>query len=195
MKIKSIFIIFCLFLSCTFVVSAQNNNDEIFKNDDIITKEEALESMTDKDISEILKKYHSYNEKGVCNYSNIEITQKDIQEFREAYALFPDDYNHYFKSTKWVNRPDGITLSCTYKEEGMFLKGATANAQAANVNNAFRLLKNKHGKDKQWKNTESMLAQFHCHAVTIGKIKNPWNIEPWRTETNVVVISKRCNPK
>lgn len=40
-----------------------------------------------------------------------------------------------------------------------------------------------------------MQAQFHCHVTTVGKLKNPWNIEPWRTESNLLkVIAARCNP-
>lgn len=40
-----------------------------------------------------------------------------------------------------------------------------------------------------------MEAQFICHSSTIGKLKNPWNIEPHRTETNLVAtIAKKCNP-
>ena len=69
------------------------------------------------------------------------------------------------------------------------------NAQAANVANAFRLLKERFGKSPHWDNTASMEAQFHCHAATIGQLKYPWNIEPWRTESDLVtVILHGCNP-
>ena len=40
-----------------------------------------------------------------------------------------------------------------------------------------------------------MEAQFLCHHMTIGKLKNPWSLEPHRTETDLgKVITKGCNP-
>lgn len=53
----------------------------------------------------------------------------------------------------------------------------------------------KHKSSSKWKHTASMEAQFLCHHMTIGKLKNPWNLEPHRTETDLgKVIAKGCNP-
>ena len=42
---------------------------------------------------------------------------------------------------------------------------------------------------------DSMFAKFHCHAMFAGDNKITWNIEPWRTENNLVkVIATKCNP-
>lgn len=65
----------------------------------------------------------------------------------------------------------------------------------AQVNYAFSLLKDKLSSSPHWNNTDSMFAQFHCHAMFAGDNKIPWNIEPWRTESNLVkVIAAKCNP-
>lgn len=157
-------------------------------------------SLSDEKIMQILSIYHSNAQTGRCNGEGVHISQTDIEEFKQyyatAYSMFPDDYDHYFKmATTWISRNGEISLSCYYKEDGMFLRGSNMNAQAANVANAFRLLKEKHQISPHWDNTASMEAQFHCHAATIGKLKYPWNIEPWRTESSLpIVIIKGCNP-
>lgn len=171
------------------LIYAKSNNSMI----------ESKTELTDEHISKILMIYHSQQDKNVCNSTEVSITQKDIAEFKEFYneiSAKANTYNHYFKSnTGWVNRSDGITLSCHYYPDAMFLLGNNPNAQAANVTNAFNLLKARHSSSSYWKNTGSMEAQFHCHALTIGKLKNPWNIEPWRTDSNLIsVIAHGCNP-
>ena len=194
-KILLLFISIGLFTTIggTIVVNAQPNN--LSEDTYIGSNEYALDNMSDEYIKDILEKYHSYNETKTCNASSVEVTAKDIQEFKDVYASLPNNYSHYFNSAKWITRSGKISLSIDYKSSGMYIKGNNANAQAANVENAFRLLKNKHGSHKNWKNTASMNAQFHCHAITIGKLKNPWNIEPWRTESNLFIVTlKGCNP-
>ena len=42
-----------------------------------------------------------------------------------------------------------------------------------NAQKAFEQLKKKFSGSKNWKNTQSMQAQFHCHVTTVGKLKNP----------------------
>jgi len=97
--------------------------------------------------------------------------------------------------TTWLTRSDGITLSVHYKPEAMYISADNGNIVAAYAANAFDVLRNRHIGDTHWNNSASMSAQFHCHYLTIGNLKNPWNLEPWRTETNLLkTISKACNP-
>ncbi|MGT2756962.1 DUF2599 domain-containing protein [Streptococcus ovuberis] len=123
-----------------------------------------------------------------------------MAEFKKYYLAAKyqraNTYSDYFNSnTGWVSRSDGITLSCHYNSSAMFINSDNPNARAANYSNAFRLLKDRHSSSPHWKNTASMEAQFLCHAFTIANFKNPWNIEPWRTETNLNrVILAGCNP-
>jgi len=159
---------------------------------------------SDEHIIEILTLYHNET----CGMNEVTITTEDVKEFkmyyveysginqRKSLAAFPTNFSHYYNgSTGWLYRTEGISLSIDYKPSAMYVGGNNPNAQAANAANAFTVLKNKYGSDVRWKNTASMEAQFHCHVVTIGKLKNPWNIEPWRTQSDLIkVILDRCNP-
>lgn len=42
--------------------------------------------------------------------------------------------------------------------------------------------------DSRWNNEESLKKQFFCH-VRYGSLKTPWNIEPWKKNTNFIT----CN--
>lgn len=160
----------------------------------------------DEEIIELLKLYHqSENDE-----KEPQITSEDIREFKEHYnsyssnsysdsllrVSFPGYYSYYYTTkTTWLTRSDGITLSVHYIPEHMYIGGNNPNVQAANAANAFDVLTNRHIFDHYWKNTKSMSAQFHCHVVTIGALKNPWNLEPWRTETDLFkTMLKSCNP-
>lgn len=190
---KKVKLFICLMLSA-LLLNTSTMNAEVNENYD---------SLSDDEIIEILKLYHN----GTCGVDEKNITEQDVQEFKNYYnfykqeelftrSMFPNSYSHYFKSsTGWITRDGKISLSIYYNPSAMYIGGNNPNAQAANAQNAFRLLKNKHSGHKNWKNTASMDAQFHCHVLTIGKLKNPWNIEPWRTESNLAkVIAKGCNP-
>lgn len=160
-----------------------------------------LDGMTDEHIKQILQLAYSVESTDLCHTALAEdISDEAVEEFKQYYIAFKrervNSYATYFKNnTGWVRRADGITLSCHFYPSAMFIGSSNPNAKAANFSNAFRALKNRHGSSPNWKNTASMEAQFLCHAFTIGSAKNPWNIEPWRTESDLAtVIRKGCNP-
>lgn len=102
-------------------------------------------------------------------------------------------YNECFDEVKWITRSGKISLSIMPKSP--LYTQTMANAAMAVANHAWKLLAEKYSSDSYWDNEESMFAQFHCHVLAAGKYKTPWNIEPWRTETDLsVVIAKACNP-
>lgn len=194
-------IIFLFILGIYFLNFSNFNNvyaDEI--PDKATSSEETFYGMTDDYIKNILAIAHSNGMNEQCGFVLPEdITDKDIQEFKDYYRALRMDrlnsYSYYFESkTGWVKRPDGITLSCYYKDT-LVKNTGSLNANTALAVDAFRALKAKHSSSPNWKNTASMEQQFLCHALTIGKWKRPWNIEPWRTETNFdKVVKGWCNP-
>lgn len=183
--------------------------DTIVKADMIVVPNNSLaetilkeDGLTDEHITQILTLYKSQQSSGTCSSSNVTVTEKDIMEFKSYYVTnllnrsIGGSYSHYFKSnTGWIQRSDGITLSCHYNASAMFPKVNNGNELGANISIAFRRLKERHSSSLYWENTTSLELQFHCHALTIGQWKNPWNIEPWRTSTDWgTVIAKGCNP-
>lgn len=197
-KLIAVFFLLFSFVVVTTDVRADVNigQTEIGKN---ILVEAGL---TDEHITDILMLYHSKEEGEVCNVDGVVVTEEDINEFKNYYVSnilnrgIGGSYSHYFKSnTGWVRRADGITLSCHYNPSAMFPKVNSGNEMGANISIAFRRLKERHSGSPHWKNGSSMELQFHCHALTIGQWENPWNIEPWRTETDWgTVMIKGCNP-
>ena len=159
-------------------------------------------SISDQKIKEILEVYYSSNNNNKYKSSYYEanktnISKKDINEFRKYYEIETkagSSYSKYFNSTKWITRSGVVSLSINYKSSGLYPSNLP-NANAAAAYKAWEVLYARHKNDSKWKNTKSMEAQFICHSSTIGKLKNPWNIEPHRTETNLVAtIAKKCTP-
>ena len=172
------------------------------------------ERMSRAEIRDLLTVYKALYDGNVSEWdftkaNDIVVTEQEVSEVYneiycsnevQAFSIDPSEgggntFSKYFDAskTKWVKRKEGITLSCYYKPSAIF--ASTGNATMVNVSKAFASLKSIFGSSSYWKNTKSMEAQFHCHAMTVGKLKNPWNIEPWRTESNIdKVIAKGCNP-
>jgi hypothetical protein len=109
-------------------------------------------------------------------------------------AALPTKFSEFYSGSKWNTRNDGVTLSLNPKKAA-WAKNPSPIVQAHYEKTRWDVVYNKHKKDKQWKNTASMKAQLKCHAETVRGIKNPWNIEPWRTTSNYAkVLRKACNP-
>lgn len=164
-------------------------------------------------VIELLKFYQEHYD----GKKNPIITNEDIAEYESALEMFsiisesiptrtavstsnpfnfPGYYSYYYKNqTAWITRDGKISLSVHYKPDEMFPSLPNGNVTLAYAANAFNVLKYKHIGNTPWNNTASMEAQFHCHYTTIGKLKNPWNLEPWRTQTNLALtIAAGCNP-
>lgn len=102
-------------------------------------------------------------------------------------------YDECFGTVEWITRSGQISLSIMPKSP--LYTQTLPNAALAVANHAWGLLADRFSSDPEWDNEEAMFAQFHCHVIGAGKYKTPWNIEPWRTETNLsTVIAKACNP-
>lgn len=200
--VKKIFLIL-LVLGCVFSLSINFASAKVYP-DDKLTKNEIYDLLVmykaifngntnEWDYSKSNDIYVSIEE---VNDAYNQIYSNEIQTYSvESEGGGTSSFNKYFDAskTKWINRSDGITLSCYYKAEAIY--SSQPNTTMINVQKAFDQLKSKFSSSSNWKNTQSMQAQFHCHATTVGKLKNPWNIEPWRTETNLnKVIAAGCNP-
>lgn len=184
-----------LTLSITPTVFA-NDNDSESKSENFMEIEKNkiyINYYSDYSYSDFEYLYEIYTE----NYGpqvSIDYNAGNSLKMYSTRATIATDYASYFTKSIWVDRNDGVTLSVYYKDY-IFDNGRNQNVTMAKAGKAWSALKNKHQNDSKWDNTDSMEAQFHCHAVTIGKLKNPWNIEPWRTESNLVtVIANKCNP-
>lgn len=184
-------------LLLTFIIGTSNS----------VSAEETInnrnEMLTDEEIKELLNLYNVIYDNNVDNpeyhaANKNYVTNEDIQRFKmDVYypkARANETYSTFFNSTKWITRSGVVSLSINFKEKGMYPSNLP-NANAAASEKAWQLLYKKHKGDKQWKNTTPMYNQFLCHAVAAGTYKNPWNIEPHRTETSLAkTIAKGCNP-
>lgn len=134
--------------------------------------------------------YTKYTEK----YGKQDVMIEDILN-TSVYAVdIPTDYSSYFENSYFYNRDDGLTLGVWWSNF-LFKDSNNRNLLMAKASKAWIALENKHKSDSRWDNGESMEAQFHCHVTTIGSWKKPWNLEPWRTETDFVACtSAGCNP-
>lgn len=110
-----------------------------------------------------------------------------------TFAALPTKFSQYYSSSKWITRNGKVSLSLQPKKPAYQEPPGMAGAHLQKYR--WEVVKNKHSKDSKWKNTASMKAQLNCHADYPKKFKTPWNIEPWRTETNYhKVVLKGCNP-
>ncbi len=119
-------------------------------------------------------------------------TQNPKNDFKELeYSTMSDpsligsgSYKKYFENSYWFEREAGISLSI--KPSSYLINGTILDAHKA-----FDVLKDVHGNDPEWDNTESMKKQFLCH-YSLAKLKERWNLEPWKTSTNWIKYPQ-CN--
>lgn len=128
-------------------------------------------------------------------YEYRELPEVNLAEYYAERIQITGSFSDYFTKVEWINRNGEISLSI-YPTSRLFGENYdNPNRFMAQVNYAFSLLKDKFSSSSHWNNTDSMFAQFHCHAMFAGNGKIPWNIEPWRTESNLAkVIAAKCNP-
>ncbi|MCD2206417.1 DUF2599 domain-containing protein [Listeria booriae] len=112
----------------------------------------------------------------------------------EAKAINSHTYNDYFKKVTWIKRSGVWSLSIEPKAT-LTKNYGNANVQGAHASRSYKLLENKHKKDKYWKNNESMANQYLCHVQFAGSMKSPWNLEPSRKKYSYsYTVKKKCNP-
>jgi hypothetical protein len=92
-------------------------------------------------------------------------------------------FSDYFNQVSWVTRDGEVSLSIDHKKVNVL-----------DQTEAFQILEDLYSSDPNWKNRDSLYAQFCCH-VQFAFFKNPWNLEPARTTTSLLTtILNKCNP-
>ena len=98
---------------------------------------------------------------------------------RNSKEIFSD----YFNSVEWITRDGVISISIDHKTVPLL-----------QISKAFAILESEYSSDANWKNRDSLYAQFVCHAQ-FAPSKNPWNLEPSRTTTGWLATTlNKCNP-
>jgi hypothetical protein len=106
--------------------------------------------------------------------------QKKINEMKTAKGVYSD----YFNSIEWIQRDGVLSLSIDHKYVPLW-----------NIADSFSIIENLFGGSSFWQNRDSLYSQYMCH-VQFAPSKNPWNIEPSRTESSwFVTVLNGCNPK
>lgn len=190
-KMNGLFLIIsilCLFSLQTDILFAEENSDldELIIQHKNRIHQEAYGELSNDEFDEL---YDFYTE--VYGIQLVPVTQF----YRAGTVDIKTGYWDYFESAYWLTRDDGITLSIYYSTYLFNGNDGNQNVLMYKAGLAFDALYNHWKSNSNWNNTESMRAQFHCHVTTIGQLKKPWNIEPWRTESDLTkVIVAGCNP-
>ena len=120
----------------------------------------------------------------------------DETEFLKAYKIIRrETLKDYFSEIYWLSRDVGISLSLTPTSKLFSSENDSVYLWMARCIHAFYLLEEEYGEDENWDNPDSLKPQFHCHSIYAGSRKVPWNIEPYRTETDfLTIILYQANP-
>lgn len=129
----------------------------------------------------------------VYDNSEIEKYEETLPAMFTIMSSKPTKFSDYYSSSKWITRSGKVSLSLQPKKPAYADSPPIVVAHLKKYR--WKVVYDKHHKDSKWKNTASMKAQLHCHADFPKGLKTPWNIEPWRTETNYAkVVAAGCNP-
>ncbi len=109
------------------------------------------------------------------------------------------DYNHFYSKSEWNTRsdPNGYSLHLSVYTKVF--------AQWDFHTIAWQVLADRHRNDGItlqgifrpyfMGNEEGLHDQWYCHLITIGHLKQPWNLEPGRPNVGLdKTISALCNP-
>jgi len=92
-------------------------------------------------------------------------------------------FSDYFNTVEWITRDGVVSLSIDHKFVPLW-----------KIRDSFNILKSIFESDSEWKNEDSLYSQYACH-VQFAVFKNPWNLEPHRTETGFWSMTFGfCNP-
>ena len=139
--------------------------------------------------------YTLYLEDGLKSTDGINLSEKT----KYVFTIKTLDYtqytlNEYFSKVEWIKR-DGVVSLSMYPQH-YIVNTPIGHDSEKHKERSFQLLRDKYSTDSEWKNTESLKAQYLCHVNFAGTDKVPWNIEPHRTTTNSwQVFLAKCNPK
>lgn len=129
------------------------------------------------------------NVKANCSVKNDSITLSAVTNGEYKVQLYGvNDYSNWFNSSSWITRDEGISLSINHKN------WAFAGIETGPISWSWNTLFSKHQNDAQWKNAQGIKEQYMCH-VNFAANKNPWNLEPWRSQVGYnETVACSCNP-
>lgn len=164
--------------------------------------EKIMENEYGIDSSELdyyIRAYNNLYQENTCEFissnSTLTLEKKQLEDDLKGIDINSETFNDYFKSVKWIQRNNEISLSIQPNSLLLSSDCSSGNLLMARAAHAFRLLSQRYSRDPRWRNEASLSAQFHCHVIFAGGAKTPWNIEPHRTESNLfIVILRGCNP-
>lgn len=97
-------------------------------------------------------------------------------------------YSDWFKSATWKTRSSGRYL-CVVPTNWNRQSGV------AYASTSWALLKAKKSSSAYWKNEGGLKDQYYCHTQA-AKLKESWNLEPWRPDVSLSkTILCKCNPE
>ncbi len=187
-----ILVVISAFAACdTFALEpltsvVQQEQNKAIKNDPVI-KSILINKLADYDKVE---KYFSIYQQQFGKKKDLE----NLGMFRFGERIYLD-YDEYFSSVEWIERDGEVSLSITPNSQ--MYDSDVPNVLMARSFHSFSLLKERFSSDYRWRNEASLEAQYQCHFTFAGMYKVPWNIEPFRTETNAWswnMITHKCNP-
>ena len=190
----------CLTLAITSfscISPMTSSAEDYFQKKEEITIEEnkGAFKLTNQELRQFLEAgYAAYYAQNSPTYHSVEeVTEDNIEDFLQVYATIDEPFDYYFIDAYWDSTPS-LAIDPTNALKGQ--NYPNPNIWLAHVSHAFDLIYIEFSDDSLWDNTESMYCQFHCHALGYGVIDDvgTWNLEPFRTETNLaVVIANKCN--
>ncbi|OFL49592.1 MULTISPECIES: DUF2599 domain-containing protein [unclassified Nosocomiicoccus] len=139
--------------------------------------------------------YAVYERKEIEKFENDSFNTLGEDEGFTTYSAKkpPTNFSNYYSSGSWITRSGKISLSL-YPKNIAYAKPSNAIVRAHYVKYRWDTVYNKYKNNSRWKNTASMKAQLNCHADYAKGLKTPWNLEPWRKQTNyAIVLRHSCN--
>lgn len=137
------------------------------------------------------------------NITEVNVNNGDTLQFTvESLASEPTDlimtmaattYGSYFSKGEWITRDGDVSLSLTHKE---YILSGTANDKIIKLVDSWNKVVDRHSVNSNWSNASGLHDQYSCHYNTIGRNKNPWNIEPSRPDKSyAATVYEGCNPE
>lgn len=163
----------------------------IDKSNNTVESEFTFFDIKDEDGNSLNDNVISQTVDGNSIIQRVDVTDIQSTLSATAYKSGAYSYSHYFSSSKWITRTDGVSLSIQPKST-LTAGASNPNYGAIRASDSWNRIIEKHSKNSKWKNTTSMKSQYICHYNYAKSVKTPWNLEPWRTGT--ANLKNLCNP-
>lgn len=178
--------------------SSQTQETSLQAEESSLQTEETY-SQTEESINSIMEEAQYYSNFYSITYKAVtgkEPAGYEKSTFRAVYkSISEESLSDYFSDISWITREEGISLSLTPREILFPESNKNELIWMARCIHAFEMIESEYSADENWDNPESLRPQFHCHAIYARQEKMPWNIEPFRTETDFIkIIISKGNP-